>query len=675
MGNNVNYDQYAKFRERQSQLAGMLNESAGIIADLNMTQFGSNLEKLSEKVHNDTFKIQIVGTFKNGKSTFINSILGEEILPAYALPCTAVINEVKWGEKKRAILHFCDPLPDHLPSGIPERALAHMKRHGMKKIPPIEIPYDEIEDYAVIPFDKDPKEMLLESPYEKIELFWPLELLKNGVEIIDSPGLNEHTTRTKVTMDYLSKADAILFVLNAQAICAANEMEFIENNLKEQGFTDPFFIVNRFDCIKSDREKAAMRKYVAAKLDGYTTNEIFYVSALLALEGKTDNDPEKYNSSGMKEFETRLSDYLTRQKGKAKLSQPARELKRILNDEALFKVIPRQRQMLSSSLDDIKTRYEDAKPRLAELKLKKDQLYNRMMLRVERAKPDIKRAVHKCYMEIADSVPVWVEEIEPATKPGLIPSKEKIAAIIGEISSVLSDNIEAYNNQWRKNVLEPLVKEKADSIIENAETDLSKIFDEIDSVNLELSGTADEVKKVPVWQRVVGVVGGLALGDIGMAFSGGVNGLSLELAKTAAFEVGAGFVLGLLGIFNPFTLAAVVVGAIVYNIGKGSSKAMKTIKDKVSEQVVDQIAGSAEDRANEITNSIISKFTDLAGQVTSAVDIEITETENQVKLIIEEMERGKENIEAKEVAISKSEEEIKAVSGRLDELIFQLVEE
>ena len=35
--------------------------------------------------------------------------------------------------------------------------------------------------------------------------------IENGVEIIDSPGLNEHATRTKVTMDYLSKADAILF--------------------------------------------------------------------------------------------------------------------------------------------------------------------------------------------------------------------------------------------------------------------------------------------------------------------------------------------------------------------------------------------------------------------------------------------------------------------------------
>ena len=104
-----------------------------------------------------------------------------------------------------------------------------MSKYGSGVVPPLEISYNEIEDYVVIPMGEDPKEMLLESPYEKVELFWPLELLKEGVEIIDSPGLNEATTRTRVTMDYLSKADAILFVLSADRLCSQDEMEFIEN--------------------------------------------------------------------------------------------------------------------------------------------------------------------------------------------------------------------------------------------------------------------------------------------------------------------------------------------------------------------------------------------------------------------------------------------------------------
>ena len=77
----------------------MLMISSDVIKYLNMSNYSDSLSKLSEKVNNDTFKIQVVGTFKNGKSTFINALLGSHVLPAYSLPCTAVINEVKYGKE------------------------------------------------------------------------------------------------------------------------------------------------------------------------------------------------------------------------------------------------------------------------------------------------------------------------------------------------------------------------------------------------------------------------------------------------------------------------------------------------------------------------------------------------------------------------------------------------
>ena len=49
----------------------------------------------------------VLGEFKRGKSTFINALLGEEILPAYAVPCTAIINEIKYADVKPG--HFIFP--------------------------------------------------------------------------------------------------------------------------------------------------------------------------------------------------------------------------------------------------------------------------------------------------------------------------------------------------------------------------------------------------------------------------------------------------------------------------------------------------------------------------------------------------------------------------------------
>lgn len=344
-----------RFRVQKERLGGMLSDASEVINDLNMSSASENLNKLSKKVNNDTFKIQVIGTFSNGKSTVINSLLGEEVLPAYALPTTAVINEVKYGDNKEAILYFRNPLPENLPASLSVKALEHMKKHGMKNIPPLHISYNEIEDYVVIPMGEDPKEMLLESPYEKVELFWPLPMLKEGVEIIDSPGLNESDTRARVTMDYLSKADAILFVLAADHLCSKDEMEFVENFLNAYGFTDPFFVVNRFDLIQ-EREKDRVIKFAEMKLAGFTTNPIYCISAQKALDGLVKHDAGLIEESRITPFVTHLTNFLTKDKGKIKLSQPARELKRILNNEALYKVIPSQRAMLDSSLDEVRAR-------------------------------------------------------------------------------------------------------------------------------------------------------------------------------------------------------------------------------------------------------------------------------------------------------------------------------
>lgn len=671
---NTNYTQYADYKKKQSELAGLMDSAAGVISELNMNNYKQNLEALADKVHNETFKIMVVGTFKNGKSTFINSFLGESVLPAYAIPTTAVINEVKWGKDKKAVVHFKNPLPETLPTTLPAKALEHIGSFNKTDVPPLEIPYDEIEAYAVIPFGSSPSEMILESPYEKIELFWPLPLLENGIEIIDSPGLNEHETRTKVTMDYLAKADAILFVLNSLAACSQEEMRFIENNLKSQGFTDPFFVVNRFDCIP-EGQREMMKNFVNTKLKGYSSNEIHFVSALNALEGKQQNDDAKFEASGMKAFEERLSEFLTKEKGKAKLAQPARELKRILNDEALFKVIPSQRAILSTSLDEVKARYEKAQPALADLKIKKEQVYNKLLLRIEQSKPEFRRAIAHNYTTLVDSIAAWVDETEPQTKIGLVPTKDKISAVTTEISDIVIEKIEDNQIEWKTSVLEPLIREKGDELLGSVEADVDAIFAEIDTINVDVSGKEYDTNAVPTWQRVAGVLGGLALGDLGLAFSGGMHGIGKEFVKTLALECGAYFILGALGLFNPVTFIAVIAAAILGNMWRGQNQAVEKIKLQMKDELIKQISETSEANTDNIVNSITEKFVEISKLVTTALDTEITETENQIKAIIEEMDKGNENINERNNIISKCEEDAKELSGKLDNLIFSLVEE
>ena len=236
--------------------------------------------------------------------------------------------------------------------------------------------------------------MLFRS-YEKVELFYPLELLKNGVEIIDSPGLNEDETRTKVTKDYLTKVDAILYVLNASAICAGNEMEFVKDDLQGNDFDSVFFVVNRFDQIRP-REQPQIRQYAEVKLkEVYKKPELFCISALEALEGRLSQDEERVEKSSFLLLEKRLTEFLTKQKGRAKLVQPAKKVKQILSNEILRIVLPREYNLLEHSLDDIYKLYKDVDVKLDSLKAEQKQRKSEMDMKIERSGRNFERLAKK----------------------------------------------------------------------------------------------------------------------------------------------------------------------------------------------------------------------------------------------------------------------------------------
>ncbi len=671
---NTNFaEEIKEYQVHQQELANILSGAATVTGVLNMSK-EAVLSDLSTKVRSDTFKVMVTGTFKNGKSTYINALLGEAVLPAYALPCTAVINEVKYGAEKRAVLYFRDPLPSPLPERLAEKAVQHMKKYRGKKIPPLEIPYDEIEDYVVIPMGMDAEQMKLQSPYEKVELFYPLEILKNGVEIIDSPGLNEDETRTKVTMDYLKKVDAILYVLNAGAICAGDEMKFVKNDLEGNNFESVIFVVNKIDTIPP-RERPQIHQYAQVKLKQfYPEPDLFCLSAAKALDGRMDGNGDMVRESGILELETRLAALLTREKGRAKLVQPAKQVRQILSSEALGKVLPREKKLLDSTLDDVQKRYNSIKPKLDILQKDKEVKRNSLSTRIERCGRKFERMAKRNMNEMMQCVPAWIEEFQPKTRLGVLPSKKKTEQVVGEMSEYLKEKVDEYQRDWKKNILQPELEQEAQEVFDCAERDFGQLLSEIDEINLSINGGGSyNANPVPFWQRVVGVAGGLALGDIGLAVSGGVNGIGKELAKTAAFELGAGFVLGLLGLLNPFTLGATIIGVFLFNLGRGSERSLEKLKTAVSEKVIEQMGEKAEEQAMTLAEGIEQKMNEVADQILDAVSKEISDVEKQMTSVIEEKKRGEATVAARKKELEKCEQEILGLNNQLDSLIFDLV--
>jgi GTPase SAR1 family protein len=671
---------YERFYAAQKQLISIMTDINEASEILSLAELDQRLKTLVNKVQNDTLKIQVVGSFKNGKSTFINSFLGEEVLPAYMTPCTAVITELKYGENKRAVLHFRDPLPDPLPANIPYDALTHMKSHGMQHVPAIDIPVDALEAYTVIPMDvNDPSQMLLESPYERIELFWPLELLKNHVEVIDSPGLNENRTRTEVAMRYLAQADALLFVFKANSPCSMDEMDFIDNHVVAQGFEETFFLVNWFDIILP-RDVERVKQFFHMKLQDKSKlgkSGIFFISSYNALRGKLNSEDKLLESSGMPEFENVLSNYLITNRGKAKLLQPIRSIKSIVNRDLLEAAIPQMLGMLDVSLETLVQKIEEAKPQLESLKMQKQQVELKIERKISFMLPDIRRSISRFMNDLQAQVDIWINDYNPTNSVSILPWKMKssVETVSREICEHVTSKIDEYQAQWNKSTLTPLISGKMEEIKDTIEANVNDFYITLDSLSQNLTGISLHGPNQPKpLERLLAAGVGLLGGGLDNMVLGGMMGFSPAFIKGLITEIGLLLLLNLFSLLNPITLIAVVAGAILKAVFGNASSLMNSVKGEVIKQINLLLNEKNQDIQDQFVDKLSCCFDGMKSNITEGLDSEIGMLNSKINEAKKNLERGKTEVNKKRELYRACQGKLREADSQLDELLMDIAQ-
>ncbi len=90
------------------------------------------------------------------------------------------------------------------------------------------MPVEQLESYVKVSAEDDDDGRL--NPYVKADLYWPIDLCRNGVELIDTPGLDElNQAREEETIAYLPKVDAVVMVLDAQQAATRSEITFFQD--------------------------------------------------------------------------------------------------------------------------------------------------------------------------------------------------------------------------------------------------------------------------------------------------------------------------------------------------------------------------------------------------------------------------------------------------------------
>ena len=106
------------------------------------------------------YKFIYLGETSSGKSSLINLILGENILPCGILPMTHTICEMRYGETRKVIAHYRDKQRQQ------EELILSDPTEGQSYT-------QQLHDYLAQDKNRDEG-----SRFEKCELFWPHDLLK-----------------------------------------------------------------------------------------------------------------------------------------------------------------------------------------------------------------------------------------------------------------------------------------------------------------------------------------------------------------------------------------------------------------------------------------------------------------------------------------------------------------
>lgn len=673
---------YDDFNSKKAKVLHYLEDLKDIVDGLNelgLTINSSAIQDLIKKAKEDNFKVLVIGEFKNGKSTFINSLMGEKVLPAHSTPCTAVINEVKYGNEKKATLYFKNPLPKKV-SGIEPEIKQYMKRYEGGEIPPKEIDPGRLDDFVVIQDPTEKQEISIsETPYSKVVLEYPIELCKNGIEIIDSPGLNENGARTKVTEDYLNQADAILFVFRCPQIASKSETDYITDNIQARGYKDIFFICNAINQV-DEEEQDRLIEFGIKKLSPLTSfgkDGIFFLDALGALKAKTKKDEMILQETGLPKFENSLSEYLNNFRGKAKLKQILEPGKGFISDLNLH--IERYLKALDQDVKALEERIRQAMPKLEIAEERKDLVVKNIDLSMHDFQKQIENLMEKQYGIIVSKIPDVVEEMDLDNHMTVNPfkQKEKKEALENEVISNLDKFVQKEMGAWIKTDLNQFIDSFIDDLEKKLGEDIDIFYQNLDEFRYHVSGV-ENPKDISGFERVSAtilgtIVGGPLYGALGASLGFG------EIAKRSAITIGVSAVSGVILAFTPLGIAAITTGASIALIGAGvvqlftgGKSLTDKYKNKLKNNFIDSLNESKEKNCHDYAISVTKEVTERFNLIIKALDNEIQIEKNKIDALKRDKENNEEVIEKKRSSLEEYKFRLNVIGKEFTKIAYEI---
>lgn len=360
-----------------------------------------SIEQTLKTLKSDKLIIAFVAEFSRGKTELINAIFfadyGRRLLPSDAGRTTMCPTEIFYdedrGESYVRLLPIETRLQDvtlsqlrddskqwvHYP--LETKSVDQMQAALNEVIQTKTVPLEEAKHLGLYspdlhPHQQQPPEMIEIPKWRHALISFPHQLLKQGLCILDTPGLNALGTEPELTLSMLPSAQAVLFVLGADTGVTRSDMEIWQHHIK--GFQSGrqrglMVVLNKIDTLWDDLRDASSisdvirnQQATTAKMLGIEQQAVFPISAQKGLLAKVKNNEELLQKSGLMELEGYLSHDVLNIKQQIILDTVGSDVGQMLDNS---------RSVLSGKLNNTKRQLEE----LEELSDKSDDVITTLM--------------------------------------------------------------------------------------------------------------------------------------------------------------------------------------------------------------------------------------------------------------------------------------------------------
>jgi Dynamin family len=293
-------------------------------------QVAADARSVAGRVSEGRFYVACIGQFKRGKSSVLNALVGDSVLPTGVVPVTTVPTIVRYGSHASARVRF-------------EAAGGWT-----------DIPVTSVDEY--VSEENNPENV---KHVAALEIFVPSPLLATGMCFVDTPGLGSvFTGNTAATQAFIPHIDAALVLIGADPPLAGEELVLIE--AVAHHVQDLIIAVNKADRT-TDTERAEAvafaRRQLEKRLPQHSVGPLFEVSAAEQLELRgTGRDWGKLVAS--------LNHLIARSGRRLIQTACERGLDRI--SEQLLVIISEEREALQRPVEESETRIAAMKQTIAD---------------------------------------------------------------------------------------------------------------------------------------------------------------------------------------------------------------------------------------------------------------------------------------------------------------------